>query len=143
MIPDAEKLLRELLENDLQIRDVYETHRKIHNDPRITKIGIFLRKTSLDELPQLINVIKGEMSLVGPRPILLDEEEVYGKGQLRFYYAIRPGLTGLWQVSGRNNMTFAQRVNLDMKYIQNWSLWYDFIIFIRTFAVIISRSGAY
>jgi len=143
MVPNAEHVLQDLLECNPEIKIMYETHRKIQNDPRITKIGKVLRTASLDELPQLINIIKGEMSLVGPRPILLDEADIYGKSQCEIYYTIRPGLTGLWQVSGRNNMTFEKRVCLDMQYIKNWSLRNDIAILLRTFSAVLARKGAY
>lgn len=143
MIPDAEKVLHELLESDPEAKALWETHRKMKNDPRVTKIGRFLRKSSLDELPQLINTIKGEMSLVGPRPILPDETEFFNKMQLANYYSVRPGITGLWQVSGRNDTSFKQRVHLDEWYVTNWSIWHDIVILLKTVSVIVKRSGAY
>ena len=119
----------------------YEQYHKYKNDPRITKIGKFLRTTSLDELPQILNVLKGEMSLVGPRPYILNESKKLAE-QKSFILKVKPGITGLWQVSGRNELTFKERNNLDIWYIKNWSLWTDFIIIIKTFKVVISKIGA-
>jgi Undecaprenyl-phosphate galactose phosphotransferase WbaP len=115
---------------------------KLKNDPRILTAGHWLRSTSLDEIPQLINVLLGEMSLVGPRPIVAKEVPIYGP-ELELYKQVRPGLTGLWQVSGRSQMTFPQRSNLDAWYVRNWSIWYDVVILIRTPWALITRSGAY
>jgi undecaprenyl-phosphate galactose phosphotransferase len=115
---------------------------KIKHDPRITPIGRLIRKTSIDELPQLINVIRGEMSLVGPRPILPREAEPYGEG-LALYASARPGMTGLWQVSGRSKVSFQQRQALDGWYIRNWSLGYDIILLLKTIQVVMKARGAY
>jgi exopolysaccharide production protein ExoY len=118
----------------------WRTH-KIHHDPRITAIGSFLRRWSLDELPQFFNVLRGDMSLIGPRPVIDAEIPLYG--QLRHYYlAATPGLSGLWQVSGRSNVTFAARANLDASYVQNWSLRTDLSIICRTIPAVLSRVGA-
>lgn len=141
MVPDAEKVLNELLSKNPIARREWEEKTKITNDPRITKIGQFLRNTSLDELPQLFNVIKGEMSLVGPRPIGHHEIEKYGP-RLSFYNSVRPGMTGLWQVSGRSNTHFIYRVQLDTWYVKNWSLWYDIAILFKTVRVVLKREGA-
>ena len=119
----------------------YETYHKYKNDPRITKVGKFLRATSLDELAQIINVFKGEMSLVGPRPYMINESEKLGKKQ-QFILKVKPGITGLWQVSGRNELTFKQRNDLEIWYIKNWSLWADFVILIKTVKVVLSKVGA-
>src|SRR6266700_6538455 len=120
----------------------FEVHHKVADDPRVTKIGKFLRKTSLDELPQLFNVLRGEMSLVGPRPITVAELTRYGR--VRWHYlSVRPGITGLWQVSGRNNTTYEERVALDVYYIQNWSLWLDVYILACTAKVVLLCEGAY
>jgi undecaprenyl-phosphate galactose phosphotransferase len=143
MIPNAEQVLHEVLEKDPEAKALWETHRKLKNDPRITSVGNFLRKTSVDELPQLVNVLKGEMSLVGPRPILPDEVEFFNKWQMANYYSVRPGMTGLWQVSGRNDTSFKQRVHLDEWYVTNWSIWHDIVIIFKTFSVLVKRSGAY
>jgi undecaprenyl-phosphate galactose phosphotransferase len=111
-------------------------------DPRITKVGAFLRRSSLDELPQLINVIKGEMSLVGPRPIVKAELEKYGD-DVGYFLMVRPGMTGLWQVSGRSDLDYDIRVYLDTWYVKNWSLWHDQIILFKTIGVVLRRAGAY
>jgi undecaprenyl-phosphate galactose phosphotransferase len=108
----------------------------------VTRFGAFARRTSLDELPQLFNVFKGDMSLVGPRPILHDEIERFGE-DWAFYLMARPGITGLWQISGRNDVDFASRVALDSWYVRNWSLWYDIVILIKTVKVVLAREGAY
>lgn len=143
MVPNAENILNVFLENNPEVNAIWKTHRKIQNDPRITNIGSFLRKSSLDELPQLINVFKGEMSIVGPRPILRDEVEFFNAEQLAAYYSVKPGITGLWQVSGRNNVSFKGRVELDTSYIQNWSVWNDITIIFKTISVVINRKGVY
>jgi len=142
MRPDADKILGALLASDPAARAEWEKDFKLRNDPRITPIGQFLRKTSLDELPQLINVLKGEMSLVGPRPIVQEELERYAES-VQFYLEARPGITGLWQVSGRNDTGYARRVSLDSWYVQNWSLWYDIAILFKTINILINRRGAY
>ncbi|CDZ23672.1 bacterial sugar transferase family protein [[Clostridium] cellulosi] len=114
---------------------------KLENDPRITKIGKFLRKSSLDELPQLINIIKGQMSIVGPRPIVKDEVKKYGI-YADTYFSVKPGLTGLWQVCGRSNTTYEERVQLDVKYVQNRSLLNDLKIILKTFGAVVTSKGA-
>ena len=139
---NAEKTLQDLLQNDPGARAEWETHFKLKSDPRITPVGHFLRSTSLDELPQLVNVIKGEMSLVGPRPIVEEELDRYGE-QASLYLQVTPGITGLWQISGRNNTTYEERVALDTWYVQNWSLWYDVAILFSTVGVVLQRKGAY
>ena len=139
---DADKVLKKLLEDDPAARAEWDKDFKLKNDPRITRIGHFLRKTSLDELPQLFNVVMGDMSLVGPRPIVEEELERYGE-QVALYLEVNPGMTGLWQISGRNDTTYAERVALDTWYVQNWSLWYDIAILFKTIGVVFKRSGAY
>ena len=117
-------------------------NRKLRVDPRVTRVGNFLRKTSLDELPQLWNVLKGEMSLVGPRPIV--DAEVPNYGEMFFLYKqVTPGVTGLWQVSGRNDTGYRERVALDIYYVRNWSPWLDVHILARTFRIVLSGQGAY
>lgn len=116
---------------------------KIKNDERITPIGKFLRKYSIDELPQIINILKGEMSFVGPRPILPEELKVYPKKDFEFYKTVNPGLTGLWQVSGRNNLSYKERVRLNTVYIKNQSLWLDIKILFKTIKVVLTGEGAY
>lgn len=142
MVPDADKVLKEVLESDPGARAEWDRDFKLKNDPRVTPIGVFLRRTSLDELPQLWNVLKGEMSLVGPRPIVERELERYGD-QVSYYLETRPGITGLWQISGRNDTGYEDRVALDSWYVRNWSLWYDLVILAKTIRVVVSRDGAY
>lgn len=138
----ADKILQDLLRNDPIAMAEWEKDFKLKNDPRVTRIGHFLRKSSLDELPQLINVIRGEMSLVGPRPVVEEELARYGD-QAVLYLQVNPGMTGLWQISGRNDTTYAERVGLDTWYVRNWSLWYDIAILLNTVRVVFRRSGAY
>lgn len=142
MVSNAQQVLEELLKNDPEAREEWDRDFKLKNDPRVTRIGKFLRKTSLDELPQLINVIKGEMSLVGPRPIVKDEIIRYGH-RINYYYQVPPGITGLWQVSGRNDIDYSTRVQIDTWYVRNWSLWLDITLLIRTVKVVLAREGAY
>lgn len=142
MAVNADVLLKELLERDPQARAEWDRDFKLKNDPRITSIGHFLRKTSLDELPQLWNVLKGEMSLVGPRPVVDAELERYGN-QVDFYLEAKPGVTGLWQVSGRNDVSYDTRVYLDAWYVKNWSLFNDIVILLKTVKVIFKKDGAY
>lgn len=143
MRADGDQVLEELLARDPQARAEWDKFQKLKQDPRIdSRISAFLRKTSLDELPQLWNVFVGDMSLVGPRPILPDQLNQYGNS-LRHYTSVRPGLTGLWQVSGRNETTFAQRINWDSWYIRNWSVWNDIVILFKTVRVLFTGSGAY
>ena len=141
MYLDSEAMLRELLERDPAARAEWERDHKLTDDPRITPIGHFLRRTSLDELPQLFNVLRGEMSLVGPRPITLAELPRYG--QVRWHYlSVRPGMTGLWQVSGRNDTTYDERVELDREFVEQHSLRLRLSILLRTLRVVIRGSGA-
>lgn len=142
MVINADEVLQKLLEENPQIKDEWEKEFKLKDDPRITKLGNFLRKTSLDELPQLINVFQGKMSLVGPRPIIEDEIEKYGE-YFEYFKLVKPGITGLWQVSGRNDIDYDERVQLDVWYARNWSVELDFIILIKTFVVVILRKGSY
>ncbi|MBO8228655.1 sugar transferase [Prochlorococcus marinus XMU1414] len=136
MYPEAKDILQNLLIKDEKIKREFEQTHKIKNDPRITTIGRFLRKTSLDELPQFINVLRNEMSVVGPRPIVKDEKKKYGKN-FKKVLSIKPGITGLWQVSGRNNLTYKKRVMLDLNYANNYNFIMDIRILIRTFGVIL------
>lgn len=142
MAVNADVLLKELLERDPAARAEWDRDFKLKNDPRITPIGHFLRKTSLDELPQLWNVLKGEMSLVGPRPVVDAELERYGN-QIDYYLEAKPGVTGLWQVSGRNDVSYDTRVYLDAWYVKNWSLFNDIVILLKTVKVIFRKDGAY
>jgi len=142
MKKDAEEQLKKILESDSAIREEWEKNHKLKNDPRITAAGKILRRTSLDEFPQLINILKGEMSLVGPRPIVYDEIEKYGDDFDRIF-SIKPGLTGLWQVSGRSDTNYQERISYDTYYLQSWSAWLDFWIILKTFGSIIMGKGAY
>jgi Undecaprenyl-phosphate galactose phosphotransferase WbaP len=144
MVQDAETRLSEILAKDPQAREQWKKNRKIENDPRITAFGKFLRKTSLDELPQFWNIFLGEMSLVGPRPVTAEELENYGyKDKKAYILSVKPGLSGLWQISGRSETSYEQRVLLDSYYIQNWSIWLDIWIIIQTFSVVLRGKGAY
>jgi exopolysaccharide production protein ExoY len=135
-----DRLKLHLLENPRAASE-WEKNRKLSQDPRITRFGAFLRTSSLDELPQLVNILRGEMSLVGPRPIVADELSRYGENA-RAYLSVRPGLTGLWQVSGRNDCSFDERIQLDVDYVHNWSFSSDLMIVLRTFSVVMSRRGS-
>lgn len=128
---DADEILRRHLANNPEAEQEWRQYRKLRKDPRVTFVGHILRKSSIDELPQLFNVLLGDMSCVGPRPIVRDELEYYGINCLTYMKA-RPGLTGLWQVSGRNTLSFDQRVSLDCAYVRSWSLWTDFRILAAT-----------
>ncbi len=141
MYEDADERLEEILANDPARRKEYERYHKLENDPRVTDVGEVLRQYSLDELPQLFNVLKGEMSLVGPRAYLPRELKKMN-GLARAVLQSPPGITGLWQVSGRNQLSFASRVNLDVHYIQNWSPWLDLYLLVRTIPVVFSGEGA-
>jgi lipopolysaccharide/colanic/teichoic acid biosynthesis glycosyltransferase len=142
MVVNSQEVLEELLARDPEARAEYEQYYKLKNDPRITKIGAFLRKTSIDELPQLINVLRGEMSLVGPRMITMAEVEKYGKWGLNLH-TVKPGITGLWQVAGRSDITYEERVRLDMRYIRNYSIWLDLQILFQTIPAVVMSKGAY
>ncbi|MDR3412235.1 MAG: undecaprenyl-phosphate galactose phosphotransferase WbaP [Formivibrio sp.] len=142
MVHNSKEVLEQLLASSAEARAEWDKDFKLKNDPRITPIGAFLRKTSLDEIPQLWNVLKGEMSLVGPRPIIEAELERYAE-RVDFYLEARPGLTGLWQVSGRNETTYAERVALDAWYVKNWNLWYDIAILCKTVRTVLTGKGAY
>jgi Undecaprenyl-phosphate galactose phosphotransferase WbaP len=143
MLLNAESLLEDWKEtNSVEWQRYAENNFKLENDPRITDIGLFIRRTSIDELPQLWNVIKGEMSLVGPRPLLKNEVNTYG-ADIKLYEETPPGITGLWQISGRSETTFQDRVDFDIWYVKNWSLWTDVIILFKTVGVVFNRKGAY
>ena len=141
MRPDADDLLSELLSRDSALQAEWQANYKLQRDPRVTKFGRFLRCTSLDELPQLINVLRGDMSLVGPRPLLLEEVPRH-QGSIHLYKSMRPGITGLWQVSGRNDLDYRRRMQLNNWYVSNWTLWYDVIILLKTISVVLRRRGA-
>lgn len=144
MRSNANFVFEQLLQRDPAAKIEWETNRKLRYDPRVTRIGRFLRATSLDELPQLINVLVGQMSLVGPRPVTRDElTEFYGPSGAAAYCSVRPGLTGLWQVSGRGEVGYDNRVALDMLYVQRLSLQTDFMILFQTIGVVIRQRGAW
>jgi len=142
MFVDADKRLRKYLNKNPEAKKEWEKYRKLKNDPRVTKVGKFLRRWSLDELPQFINVLRGEMSVVGPRPYMPEERGRIGKYR-KAIYRVKPGITGLWQVRGRNQLPFETRLALDEFYVRNWSLWLDIMILIQTIEVVITRRGAY
>ena len=142
MVVDAEQHLKAHLEQDPEARSQWDSTQKLKKDPRVTRIGRLLRKTSMDELPQLLNVLSGEMSLVGPRPVVNAELDYYGASG-KYYLATRPGLTGLWQISGRSDTTYAERVRLDRFYVTNWSLLRDMRIIALTMPAILMSRGAH
>jgi len=143
MVPDSQQVLKDLLDRDPAAREEWSRDFKLRNDPRVTRIGSFIRKTSLDELPQLWNVLVGDMSIVGPRPVVRKELALYYGGGRRHYLSVKPGMTGLWQVSGRNDVDYAERVSLDKRYVQAWSIIGDFMIVLRTVWVVFGKKGAY
>jgi len=143
MYRDADLRLKSLLKEDERIKKEWENNFKLKNDPRITKVGKFLRKTSLDELPQIFNVLRGDMHFVGPRPVIQEEIDQYYKEEAEYYYMVKPGITGLWQVSGRSDTDYAFRVSIDKWYVLNWSLWLDIVILIKTIKVVLKKDGAY
>ncbi len=138
MIPDAEKMIKHFSENQ---KKEFKENFKLEYDPRVTKIGRFLRKTSLDELPQILNILKGELSIVGPRPIVEDELEKYGENKEKFL-SVTPGLTGYWQANGRSNTTYEERMKMELYYVDNMSMWLDIKIFFKTFISVFKREGA-
>jgi len=142
MAMDSSEHLQKLLETNPSLKKEWEKNRKLKNDPRVTKLGKFLRRTSIDEFPQFINILKGEMSFVGPRPITESEVEKYGK-DFSWIFSVRPGLTGMWQVSGRSEKDYASRVSYDTYYLQSWSLWLDLWAIYKTFGAIVHGRGAY
>jgi undecaprenyl-phosphate galactose phosphotransferase len=142
MVPNAQEVLQDLLHSDTRSLQEWRENHKLRNDPRITRLGNFLRTSSLDELPQLWNVLKGDMSLVGPRPVVPDELERYGN-RAQSYIAVRPGMSGLWQVSGRSNLTYSRRVSLDMLYVRRQCVALDLWVLWRTIFVVFDRGGSY
>ncbi len=140
MSPDADQVLEHYFNNHPELRAEWEMTQKLKDDPRITRVGRLLRKFSLDELPQVWNVLKGEMSLVGPRPIVTEEIKHYGD-RFDLYTQVRPGITGLWQVSGRNDTSYEERVRLDEYYVRNWSIWLDIYILARTIVVVLAATA--
>jgi len=141
MVKDADEVLRKHLDANPQLKVEWENRQKLNNDPRITRIGNMLRKSSIDELPQLINVLTGDMSLVGPRPIVESEIKKYSK-KFALYSKVSPGMTGLWQISGRSSTSYKRRVDLDVYYIRNWSFWFDLYILTRTPCAVFKCNGA-
>ena len=139
---NSQELLTDLLANDDEARAEWNEHYKLKNDPRITWFGNFIRRSSIDELPQLINVLKGDMSLVGPRPVMVEELQRYEEYPSEFL-SVKPGVTSLWQVSGRNSLDYEQRVALDIEYIRNRNVFVDMSILVRTVWVVLDRKGAY
>jgi lipopolysaccharide/colanic/teichoic acid biosynthesis glycosyltransferase len=142
MVKDADQILQEYLNTHPTARAEWDATQKLRDDPRITRIGNFLRKWSLDELPQLYNILIGDMSWVGPRPFFPEQNSIYGKAYY-LYTKVRPGLTGLWQVSGRNSTTFAERAQWDEYYVRQWSIWLDIYILLRTIWVVVRQDGAF
>ncbi len=138
MVAEADRLLHQSRE----LRDTFAEQMKVRDDPRRTPLGRFLRRTSLDELPQLFNVLRGEMSLVGPRMIAPDEIPKYGAG-IHKRLSVKPGMTGLWQVSGRQEVSYDKRIELDLHYVDNWSLWLDLVILLKTIPAVLGMRGAY
>jgi Undecaprenyl-phosphate galactose phosphotransferase WbaP len=141
MVLDSERVLRRVLDEDPAAAEEWAATQKLRNDPRVTRFGQFLRRSSLDELPQLLNVLRGEMSLVGPRPIVRTEIARYAD-DIDYYYETKPGLTGLWQVSGRSDTSYARRVRLDVWYVRNWTLWHDIAILLKTIPAVFLQRGA-
>jgi Undecaprenyl-phosphate galactose phosphotransferase WbaP len=142
MVADGDRVFRQYLAANPEEASHWHNNQKLRLDPRLTRIGRIIRKTSIDELPQIWNVLIGEMSVVGPRPVLESQVGMYGP-TFELYKQVRPGMTGLWQVSGRNHLSFAERVRLDKYVIQNWSVWMDLYILARTARVVLSADGAY
>jgi undecaprenyl-phosphate galactose phosphotransferase len=142
MVKDADKILEEMIQSDENTREEYEKNKKLKNDPRVTKIGTWLRRTSLDEFPQFINVFKGEMSFIGPRPYLPREKKDMGDYYSKIIRS-KPGITGMWQTHGRSETSFEERLRLDEYYYRNWSLWLDIVILCKTVVATISKNGAY
>jgi len=142
MVTNADERLKELLDTNPEMKREWEEHQKLEHDPRITAIGTFLRKTSLDELPQLFNILLGQMSFVGPRPVTESEKEKYGD-TFKYIFSVTPGLSGMWQISGRSSTGYDDRILLDTFYIQNWSIWLDIWIILQTCIVVITGKGAY
>jgi len=141
MVANANQVLEQHLASDPKLREEWRRSHKLRNDPRITRLGRILRRTSLDELPQIWNILRGQMSLVGPRPIVAEEIPRYGDG-IGLYKKVTPGLTGLWQVSGRNNVSYEQRVDFDLYYVRNWSIWLDLYVLAKTVRVVLMGDGA-
>lgn len=143
MVVNSKEMLEKHLAENPEARAEWEREFKLKNDPRITLIGQFLRKSSLDELPQIFNVLKGEMSLVGPRPVVQEELDKYYGEAVKEYCSVKPGITGLWQVSGRSDVDYPERVAMDVEYVRTRSFWKDIVILYKTFDVVLNKKGAY
>ena len=141
MYQDADKTLEKMLENNPDMKKEWEKKFKLEHDPRVTPLGRILRRTSLDELPQFWNVLMGEMAIIGPRPIVEKERHYYGVN-FQVFSIVKPGITGLWQVSGRSETSYEERVNLDLYYVSNWRIWMDYYIFLKTILIVLTRRGA-
>jgi exopolysaccharide production protein ExoY len=139
---DAQARLDHLLASDPRAAAEWAKYQKFKNDPRVTVLGRILRRSSLDELPQLLNIVRGEMSVIGPRPVTSAEVHRYGV-DYPYYVAVRPGVLGLWQVSGRNRLTYPERIALDVRYVRTWTIWTDVVILIRAVPVVLFGKGAY
>jgi len=142
MRTEADNYLAKMLKADKILAEEWAHHQKLKNDPRITRLGLLLRKTSLDELPQIFNILRGDMSVIGPRPVTFEELPRYGRS-LIYYSAARPGITGLWQVSGRNDTSYEDRVAFDADYVSGWTMGKDIEILMRTIPVVLLAKGAY
>ena len=138
MLPNAEEMIQNF--NEEQMKEFKENY-KLKNDPRITKVGKFLRKASLDELPQIVNILKGDLSIIGPRPVIEEELELYANRKYKFL-SVTPGLTGYWQANGRSTTTYEERISMELYYIDNRCLWLDIKLFFKTFISVIKRDGA-
>ena len=143
MVVNSKEMLEKHLAENPEARAEWEREFKLKNDPRITPIGQVLRKSSLDELPQIFNVLKGEMSLVGPRPVVQEELDKYYGEAVKEYCSVKPGITGLWQVSGRSDVDYPERVAMDVEYVRTCNLWKDIVILYKTFDVVLNKKGAY
>lgn len=143
MVVNSKEMLEKHLAENPEARAEWEREFKLKNDPRITPIGQVLRKSSLDELPQIFNVLKGEMSLVGPRPVVQEELDKYYGDAVKEYCSVKPGITGLWQVSGRSDVDYPERVAMDVEYVRTRNLWKDIVILYKTFDVVLNKKGAY
>ncbi|RYF35126.1 MAG: sugar transferase [Comamonadaceae bacterium] len=141
MVHDSDEALRSYLGSNDMAKTEWDTFQKLKSDPRITPLGRIIRKASLDELPQFWNVLKGDMSLVGPRPCMERQRSLYGSGW-ECYCSMKPGITGLWQVSGRNKLSYARRVELDVEYVTRWSLWLDVKILLKTVRIVVTGDGS-
>ena len=141
MVVGADDILQEYLNSNIEAKEEYRINKKLKHDPRITKVGEFIRKTSIDEFPQFINVLKGEMSLVGPRPYLPREIDDIGEYYL-YITSVKPGITGLWQIRGRNDVTFKDRLNLDMEYFEKKNLLFEIKILFWTVSSVVHKRGA-